>query len=371
MLSSEASYTPSGCATGGVLCESGAALPGRMVADLMASMHERSNGLGGGFAAYGIYPELAECYAFHIMYDRDEYRLPVEQLIGNSAFLIRAERVHTRPTPGIGLAPDLWRYFLQVPPTNLAGTEEADYVVRLAMRINQEMRGSWVVSCGKNMGVFKGVGYPEDIANYYRLDEYKGYQWIGHGRFPTNTVAWWGGAHPFSLLDWTVVHNGEISSYGINRRYVEMYGYRCTLKTDTEVLVYLIDLLIRRQKLPWSLLYAILAPPFWAQIERMSHPAKRELYTALRQVYGSAMANGPFSIIIGHAGGMIGLADRAKLRPLIAARSGDLFLLASEESAIRAVVPQPESIWSPKAGFPAEGFLRSQHSRQTAEAVSA
>ncbi|MHB0878118.1 MAG: hypothetical protein ACYC5O_18950, partial [Anaerolineae bacterium] len=79
---------------------------------------------------------------------------------------------------------------------------------------------------------------------------------------------------------------------------------------------------------------------------------------ALRQVYGSAMANGPFSIIIGHSGGMIGLADRAKLRPLVAARSGDLFLLASEESAIRAVAPEPDSIWSPKAGFPAEGVLR-------------
>ena len=84
------------------------------------------------------------------------------------------------------------------------------------------------------------------------------------------------------------------------------------------------------------MLFAILAPPFWDQIERMSHPDKRELYTALRQVYGSAMANGPFSIIIGHSGGMIGLADRAKLRPLVAARSGDLFLLASEESAIRS-----------------------------------
>ena len=23
---------------------------------------------------------------------------------------------------------------------------------------------------------------------------------------------WWGGAHPFALLDYSVVHNGEISS---------------------------------------------------------------------------------------------------------------------------------------------------------------
>ncbi|NPV08969.1 MAG: hypothetical protein HPY83_13530 [Anaerolineae bacterium] len=335
-------------------------VPGQVIGDLMAAMHDRSNGLGGGFAAYGIYPEMADSYAIHVIYDRDDHRSAVEQLLSAATFLVRSERIYTRPTPGIGVAPDMWRYFVQVPPANLGGLSEEDYVVRLVMRVNMELPGSWVVSCGKNLGVFKGVGYPEDIANFFRLEEYRAYQWIGHGRFPTNTVAWWGGAHPFSLLEWSVVHNGEISSYGINRRYVEMFGYRCTLRTDTEVLVYLVDLLVRRHRLPWRLLYAILAPPFWEQIERMSDPDRRELYTALRQVYGSAMANGPFSIIIGHSRGMIGLTDRAKLRPLMAAREGFRFYLASEESAIRSVAPNLDCIWAPKAGFPAEGRLLSQ-----------
>ena len=34
----------------------------------MANMHDRGNGLGGGFAAYGIYPEYKDDYAFHIMF---------------------------------------------------------------------------------------------------------------------------------------------------------------------------------------------------------------------------------------------------------------------------------------------------------------
>ena len=359
MISEDQRYVASGCATGGILEESGRPIGGQVIADLMGAMHERSNGLGGGFVGYGIYPEMADCYAFHIMYDRDDYRPSVEQLLSGASFLLRSERIYTRPTLGIGVAPGMWRYFLQVPSGNLGTASEEDYVVRLVMRVNLEMPGSWVVSSGKNMGVFKGLGYPEDIANFFRLDEYEGYQWIGHGRFPTNTVAWWGGAHPFSLLQWAVVHNGEVSSYGINRRYVEMYGYHCTLRTDTEVLVYLVDLLIRRHRLPWRILYAVLAPPFWEQIGRMASPEKRSLYSAIRQVYGSAMANGPFSIIIGHSGGMIGLTDRAKLRPLMAARRGDLFVLASEESAIRSVCPEVDSIWAPKAGFAAEGALRS------------
>ena len=43
---------------------------------------------------------------------------------------------------------------------------------------------------------------------------------------PTNTPGWWGGAHPFALLDYSVVHNGEISSYDANRRCMEMFGYQ-------------------------------------------------------------------------------------------------------------------------------------------------
>ena len=40
-------------------------------------MHDRSNGLGGGFAGYGIYPQYADAYAFHIFYDNPEAKLTV------------------------------------------------------------------------------------------------------------------------------------------------------------------------------------------------------------------------------------------------------------------------------------------------------
>ena len=105
--------------------------------------------------------------------------------------------------------------------------------------INAHIDGAFVASSGKNMGAFKGVGYPEEIGEYYRIDEYKAWLWTAHGRFPTNTPGWWGGAHPFTLLNWSIVHNGEISSYDTNRRYVEQFGYDCALQTDTEVITYL------------------------------------------------------------------------------------------------------------------------------------
>ena len=126
------------------------------------------------------------------------------------------------------------------------------------MRINTETGKAFVFSSGKDMGVFKGVGFPEDVAEFFCLEDYQGYLWTCHSRFPTNTPGWWGGAHPFNILDWTVMHNGELSSYGINRRYLEMYGYKCTMQTDTEVLAYAVDLLMRRQNMPIELVAQIL-----------------------------------------------------------------------------------------------------------------
>ena len=62
---------------------------------------------------------------------------------------------------------------------------------------------------------------------------------------------------------------------------------------------------------------------------------------SLRAVYGPAMLNGPFAIVLGFNGGMVALNDRIKLRPLVAARKGDVLMVASEESAMRAVLDAP------------------------------
>jgi glutamate synthase domain-containing protein 1 len=236
---------------------------------------------------------------------------------------------------------------------------EEDYIVNRVMEINTRLPDSFVFSSGKNMAVFKGVGYPEDIADYFCLEQYTGYLWTAHGRFPTNSRGWWGGAHPFNILDWTVVHNGEISSYGINRRYLEQFGYHCTLQTDTEVVAYAVDLLIRKHKLPLEIAAKVLAAPFWDDIERMK-PGEQRLHRALRQVYGSLLLNGPFAVIIAHHGEMIGLTDRIRLRPLTVGEKDDMLFLSSEESAIRLISPELDRAWIPMGGEPIIGRLNSE-----------
>jgi glutamate synthase domain-containing protein 1 len=59
----------SGCAISGIIDKKGRRFSGEEIIKSIALMHERSNGLGGGFAAYGIYPQYKKLYAFHIFYD--------------------------------------------------------------------------------------------------------------------------------------------------------------------------------------------------------------------------------------------------------------------------------------------------------------
>ncbi len=349
---------PSGCAISGILNRKGKTFSGKEIIQSISLMRERSNGLGGGFAAYGIYPEYKDLFAFHMLYEDESCRIKTEEFLSRNYQIEKAELLPVNKIPSIKEPPIIWRYFL-VPRKEVC--EELhislnEFVVRSVMEINAAIDGAFVASSGKNMGAFKGVGYPEDIGEFYRLEEYQGYLWTAHGRFPTNTPGWWGGAHPFTLLDWSVVHNGEISSYGTNARYLEEFGYECALKTDTEAAAYLFDLLIRCHGLPKRVACQVLAAPFWEHIERMPEK-EREIARSLRIVYGKALLNGPFSILLGCSEGMIAINDRIKLRPLIAAEKDENLYVSSEESAIIEVCRNPDKIWVPRAGEPVIGIL--------------
>jgi glutamate synthase domain-containing protein 1 len=354
-----------GCSLFGMMNLEGKRFSSRKPVKAIANMHERGNGLGGGFAVYGIYPEHQDDYAFHIMYLSKDAKEKTDRLLRENFDVIHEEEIPTREA-NVRDPPLVWRYFVQPRKRRHETQSVEDYVTEKVMRINTETGKAFVFSSGKNMGVFKGVGFPEDIADFFRLEEYEGYLWTCHGRFPTNTPGWWGGAHPFNILDWTVVHNGELSSYGINRRYLEMYGYKCTMQTDTEVLAYAFDLLMRRQHLPIEIVSKILAAPLWSEIDTME-PKQQRVFRILRQTYGSLLMNGPFSVIVAHHGEMIGLTDRIKLRPLVAGTKGDFLYISSEESAMRLVSPTLDRFWYPRGGEPVVGKLGKQ---QTVEVLA-
>lgn len=343
---------PSGCAIAAVISKDGNKMTGEKIIESMKPMHDRSNGLGGGFAAYGIYPEYKEFYALHMFFQDRASRKNCEVFLKEHFEIVKSEIIPTRKIPSITDEPIIWRYFAAPLRSMLVSLQldEKEYVARSVMKINTEMQGAYVFSSGKNMGTFKAVGFPEDVGVFYKLDEYEAYSWTAHGRYPTNTPGWWGGAHPFTLLDYSIVHNGEISSYDANRRFIEMFGYKCTLQTDTEVITYIMDYLLRVQKLSLSEAASVIAAPFWSTIAAKTDPSEKEKLKYLRTVFPSLLITGPFSIVFGFSGGLMALNDRLKLRSMVVGEKDDKVFIASEEASIRTMEPNAENIVSPAGG---------------------
>ena len=158
---------PAGCAISGFINRSGRRTNGSVIVNSIACMHDRSNGLGGGYAGYGIYPEYKDQYAFHVFYDSNEARIKTEAFIDRHFDVINLSRIPTRKHPNITDEPLIWRYFVNPLPTKLQESQldERTYVARCVIKINDKIDGAYVFSSGKNMGVFKAVGYPEDVGD--------------------------------------------------------------------------------------------------------------------------------------------------------------------------------------------------------------
>ena len=173
---------PSGCAISGIMDRSGARHDGSDILKSISLMHDRSNGLGGGFAAYGIYPDYKDFYAFHMLYESKEARTATEAFFDTRFECEKQEVIPTDDVKSIKHAPLIWRYFLKPDPVALLRSEldEDEYVMRCVFHINSNIPGAFVASSGKNMGAFKGVGYPEEIGEFYRITDYKAWLWTAH-----------------------------------------------------------------------------------------------------------------------------------------------------------------------------------------------
>jgi len=348
------------CGIIGVLDKRRQNIDGEAIKNALSMMNERGSGQGAGYAAYGIYPDFRDYYALHVFFDNiHENKNAFEAFLEKWGTVEHQEEIPTHKS-NIQKVHTPWRYFFKPDRTLMSDSTspEDDIVMHLVMSVNTKHKGSLIISSGKNLGVFKASGWPEDVADFFGIQDYKGYIWLAHNRYPTNSPGWWGGAHPFNLLNWSVIHNGEITSYGTNQRYIESYGYKCTMFTDTEVVAYLIDLLVRKHGLSEKMAVRALAPPFWEEIDAMPEK-EQELNRAIRLAYAPAMMNGPFAIVVANNNSIMGFTDRIKLRPLVTGERGDRLFISSEEAAIRRIEPNIEGVEMPKAGEPVIGTVQS------------
>lgn len=205
-----------------------------------------------------------------------------------------------------------------------------------------------IFSYGRYLTVYKEVGYPMDVARMFGIDRSskESDMWIAHTRQPTNSPGsspiW---SHPFASLDCAIVHNGDISSFGANMEFLNSYGYKSHVGTDSEVISKLLFHLIRIEGLSVKDAATILTNPFEANTPNS--------VLGLLSRFRGAKLDGPFAVVAGYCDDedsyLIALTDRSKFRPLILGEDENCFYVASEENQIRNVSKNP-IIWTPDPG---------------------
>jgi glutamate synthase domain-containing protein 1 len=101
------------CGLFGMMSLEGRTCSGKDIIRAIANMRVRGNGLGGGFAAYGIYPNYADYYAMHIMYQTRSAKEQTESFLKDSFRIAMEGEVPHRYAPGVSDPPLVWRYFVE------------------------------------------------------------------------------------------------------------------------------------------------------------------------------------------------------------------------------------------------------------------
>ncbi|MFC1912191.1 glutamate synthase [Chloroflexota bacterium] len=372
-----------GCGVIGIACDE--QIAARHLLQALIQMRNRGNGKGGGIAAVGLIPGelgvtrevLEKDYLLNIAYLELSCRKEVEQKHIEPVFEID----HVRPAPRIddfraidGLdiqPPEVYSYFVRVKRDvldkfmkennfNAAGEKalrlqqlEDEIVYQNTYRLNHEFYSStgenraFVLSHGKNMLVFKMVGYGDDVIRYYQLEDLHAHVWIGHHRYPTKGRVWHpGGAHPFVGLHEALVHNGDFANYASICEYLAQRNIHPLFLTDTEVSVLVFDLLHRTYGYPLEYVIESLAPTTERDFTLLP-TEKQHLYQMLQSVHMHSSPDGPWFFLIAQSSQpepayrLIGITDTSMLRPQVFALqqgAASIGFAASEKQAIDAAL---------------------------------
>lgn len=178
----------------------------------------------------------------------------------------------------------------------------------------EENEGVEILSFGNGLELIKDLGDATVVSEQYGLNSFQGTHAIGHTRMATESDVDIKSAHPywaFPYNDVSVVHNGQITNYWIMRREMERKGHRFMSNCDSELLaVYTAHNLANGVSLEDSLRQSI-----------------EEI-------------DGVFTYLVATKD-QLGMAkDTMAAKPLVLYESDDLIAMASEEVAIRAILPQ-------------------------------
>jgi glutamate synthase domain-containing protein 1/glutamate synthase domain-containing protein 3 len=395
-----------GCGVTGFACS--IPVGGRHIFEPSLQMHNRGNGKGGGIAAAGLVAAdlgvsqsvLDDCYMIQVALLEPEARGDVEK--HSLLPYMDIQEGHGVPTlddyrevKGLEVKPpDVWRYFVRVKKDVLAEFAsqnrfkeidsrkvEDEYIWQNTIKLNRKFydaqgdKKAFVLSQGRNMMIMKIVGYAEQVAEYYRLEDFHAHIWIAHQRYPTKGRVWHpAGAHPFMGLDEALVHNGDFANYYSVSEYLKQNNIFPHFLTDTEVAVLMFDLLNRVYGYPLEYIIETLAPTSEMDFDQLPEE-KQRIYGLLQSMHINGSPDGPWFFIIArndyynHLFQLIGITDTAMLRPQVFAfHDGEVQvgLICSEKQAIDAtlaslaaedprICPVADKYWNARGGSHTDG----------------
>ena len=188
-------------------------------------------------------------------------------------------------------------------------------------RYIEDVDGAEILSLGSALELIKDLGDAGTVSGQYGLGGFEGTHAIGHSRMATESDVDIRSAHPYWAYpynDIAVVHNGQITNYWIMRREMERRGHRFMSNCDSELLaVYTADNLNNDIELEESLRRSI-----------------KEI-------------DGVFTYVVA-THDCLGMAkDTMAAKPMVLFESEDVVALASEEVAIRALIPEEIDTYDP------------------------
>ncbi len=184
---------------------------------------------------------------------------------------------------------------------------------KLAAAIEQ-IEGAEVLSFGSALELIKDLGDADQVSTQYGLRDFKGTHAIGHTRMATESDVDIRSAHPYWAYpynDIAVVHNGQITNYWIMRREMERLGHRFMSNCDSELLaVYTANNLEQGATLLDS------------------------LKASIKDI------DGVFTYVVATENELGMAKDTMAAKPMVLYESDNLVALASEEVAIRSIIPR-------------------------------
>ena len=178
----------------------------------------------------------------------------------------------------------------------------------------EEIDGVEILSLGAALELVKDLGDAKTVAGDYDLRSFKGTHAIGHTRMATESDVDIRSAHPywaFPYNDVSVVHNGQITNYWIMRREMERRGHRFMSNCDSELLAV-----------------------YTAHNLANGVPLEDSLRRSVDEI------DGVFTYLVATKDELGMAKDTMGAKPMVLYESDELIALASEEVAIRAVLPE-------------------------------